>query len=130
MPRSRITIHPMIAAIQLALIAPATLFMSMVAIRAFQPIEHEPAHSAQTIVMWFSDRRWTLDIFLCALPLLVMLSGAAILLREWRDDAKFRQDSLAGVAAVREHFTTLVIAATTLAAAGILAIVAVHAITD
>ena len=130
MSRSRSTIHRITAAVQLVLVAPAALFMSMVVIRAVQPLEHEPAHSAERIVMWFAGRPWTLDILLSALPLLVASLGAVTLLRCWREDAALRQDTLRSVAAIRAHFTLLLIAATSVVAAGILAVVAVHVLTD
>jgi hypothetical protein len=130
MTRPHTTFHRLVAALQLVLIAPAALFMSMVVIRAVQPIEHEPSHSAERIVAWFGGRPWTLDILLSALPLLVMALGAITLWRQWRDDEPLRQDAMRSVAAIRAHFLLLLIAATTVVAAGILAIVAVHALTD
>ena len=126
----RSTIYRAVAAIQLALIAPAALFMTMVIVRAMQPQEHEPAHSAQRIMLWFAGRRWTLDVLLIALPMLVVLLGGATVLRLWRGDANLRQDALGTVAVIRAHFTALLIATTTLVAAGILTIVAVHVLTD
>lgn len=130
MTRSRHAIARLVAAIQLLLIAPAALFMTMVVVRNLQPPEHEPAHSAQQIVMWFAGRRWTLLVLLIALPLLVLALGCATLLQRWREDAELRSEALRTVAAIRAHLATLLIAAATSAAAIFLAIVAVHMLAD
>jgi ABC-type Fe3+ transport system permease subunit len=130
MTRSRQAITRVVAAIQLILIAPAALFMTMVAAQNLQPPGREPAHSAHGIVMWFAGRRWTLLVLLISLPLLVLALGCATLLRRWREDAELRGDALRTVAAIRAHLATLLIAAATSAAAIFLAIVAVHMLTD
>jgi hypothetical protein len=130
MTRSHHAIVRLIAAIQLILIAPAALFMTMVVLRNLQPPEREPAHSAQQIVMWFAGRRWTLWVLLIALPLLVLALGCATLLQRWQEDEELRREALRTVAGIRAHLAMLLIAAATSAAAILLAIVAVHMLTD
>jgi hypothetical protein len=51
-------------------------------------------------------------------------------LRTWSSDGELRQATLKVMAAVREHWATLLTAAATLTAGGVLAIVALHVLTD
>src|SRR5260221_6349975 len=120
-----------IAATELLLVFPATLFMTALFVRNLQPTQYEPAHSAKLLVEWFSARpHLGLDVFLIAMPLVVLVVGCATLLRNWSSDAGLRQAALATLAAVRANLATLLIAGATLAAGGILAIVALHMATD
>lgn len=120
-----------IAAAELLLVFPATLFMTALFVRNLQPVRYEPAHTAQLLVQWFSARpRVGLDVFLIAMPFAVLAIGCATVLRSWRNDAGLRQASLQTLAAVRAHLSTLLIAGAALTAGGILAIVALHVITD
>jgi hypothetical protein len=72
-----------IAATELVLIFPAALFMTAVVTRHLQPLEYEPAHTAQQIVTWYSVRHWTLWVLLIGMPFAAMLTGCATLLRNW-----------------------------------------------
>jgi hypothetical protein len=38
------------------LMFPAVLFMGALVVRMLQPLQHEPAHTAQRIVMWYALR--------------------------------------------------------------------------
>jgi hypothetical protein len=51
-------------------------------------------------------------------------------LRSWLTDPKLQQTALETFAAVRAHLATLAIGCATAVAAGILAVVALHVITD
>ena len=125
------TIKRTIAATELLLVFPAALFMSALFVRNLQPPQYEPAHTARSLVEWFSARPLLgLDVFLIALPFAVFVTGCAALLRSWRSDAEFRRAALETLAAVYAHMAMLLIAAATLMAGGILAIVAVHVATD
>jgi hypothetical protein len=108
--------------IQLLLILPAALFMIALVFRVLGPLQYEPAHAAQAIVMWYSRRIWTLWVLLIALPLAVLGVGCAMLLSQWTDGARLRTS----VALIRADRTTLFSTVLTLAAAVILVIVAVH----
>ena len=125
------TIKRAIAATELLLIFPATLFMTALFVRNLQPLQYEPARTAQRIVTWYAVRpRVGLWVLLIALPLAVLLTGCATLLRSWNDDVELRQATRHTLAAIRAHVSTLFVAAATLTAAGILAIVALHVLTD
>ena len=106
---------------QLLAIFPAALFMGSLVVRELQPIQNEPAHTAQQIVMWYAGRMWTLWLLLISLPLLVLVMGGANLAQKWRGQAK--------PAAQRKPPATpadRAIVAMTAMAAVILAIVGLH----
>jgi hypothetical protein len=125
------TIKRTIAATELVLVFPAALFMTALFVRNLQPEQFEPTHTAVRLVEWFSARPLLgLDIFLIALPFAAFVIGSATALRSWRGDAELRQAALETLAAVRAHLATLLIAGATLMAGGILAIVALHMITE
>ncbi|HWW00556.1 MAG TPA: hypothetical protein VNZ64_12730 [Candidatus Acidoferrum sp.] len=120
-----------IATLELLLVLPAVLFMTSLFVRDIQPPQYEPAHTALRLVEWFSARPFLgLDVFLIALPFAAFVIGCAIVLRNWRQDAELRRAALETLASVRSHLATLLIAGVTLTAGTILAIVALHVITD
>ena len=120
-----------IAATELLLIFPAALFMTALFVRNLQPAQYEPAHTAARIVMWYSVRPhmglWGL---LIALPAAVLVAGCGTLLRSWSDEVKLREATLQTVAAIRAHLAALLVAGATVTAGGVLAIVALHVLTD
>ncbi len=125
------TVKRVVAATELLLIFPAALFMTALFVRNLQPQQYEPAHTAQQIVMWYAARpRIGLWVLLIALPLAVLALGLGTLLRCWSSDDELRQAAWQMLAAVRAHLATLLVAAATLAAGAILAIVALHVLTD
>jgi hypothetical protein len=125
------TIRRYIATLELLFIFPASLFMLALFVRNIQPPPYEPAQTARRLVDWFSARPFlALDIFLIALPFAAFLIGCATLLRGWRADAQLRQAALDTLAAVRANLAALIIVVATLLAGSILAIVAMHVITD
>jgi hypothetical protein len=125
------TTKRLIAMTGLLLVFPGLLFMTALFTRNLQPPQYEPARTAARVVEWFSARPFLcLDIFLIALPFIVLVVGCVTVWRSWRGDAELRQAALETFVAVRKHLATLLIAGATLMAGGILAIVAVHVISD
>lgn len=125
------TVKRSIAVVEWFLVLPGTLFMTALFVRNIQPAPYEPAQTARRLVDWFSARPFlALDVFLIALPLLAFVIGCATVLMNWRSDAGLRSATLETLAAVRQHLAPLLIATATLMAGGILAIVALHMITD
>lgn len=120
----------LIAALEVALLFPAALFMTALVLRELRPLQYEPAHSAQQLVLWYAGRMWTLWILLLALPLTVLAIGCATLFRNWNSETALLQNARQSLAAVRANAATLLVAATTVAAAGILAIVVLHMLAD
>lgn len=125
------TVKHAIAILELLLVFPAALFMTALFVRNIQPAPYQPAESARRIVQWFSARpHLGLAGFLIAMPFAAFVIGFATVLRSWASDGEFRHDMLATLAAVRAHLAKLLIAGATLMAGGILAIVAMHMITE
>jgi len=125
------TLKRPIAVAELLLVLPAVLFMSSLFARNVQPADYEPAHTAWRVVEWFSARPFLgLDVCLIALPLAALGIGFASLAQSWRKDEELRRATQETLAVARSHMATLVIAGATLVAGSILAIVAVHVITD
>jgi len=105
--------------------------MTALFLRNLQPQQYEPAHTAQQIVMWYAARPHTaLWLFLMALPALVLLIGFATLCSQWRKDAELRTATRQSLAIGRRHLATILVAGASLAAVSVLAIVALHTLTD
>ena len=120
-----------IAALELLLIFPATLFMTSLFVRNLQPQEYEPARTAERIVSWYAARlHLGLWVLLIALPLAALGLGCATIVRSWGSDSEFRQSVRQTLALIRAHVATLLIAAATLTAGGILGIVVLHMLAD
>ncbi len=120
-----------LAAAELLLILPSTLFMTALFVRNLQPIRYEPAATAQRIVDWYAARpQIALWGFLMAFPLVVLLIGGATLLRAWKADGALRQAARQVLGALKTHLATFLIAAATVTASGILGIVALHMMAD
>jgi hypothetical protein len=120
-----------IAAVEVLLIFPAVLFMAALFIRSTAPLQYEPAHTAQGVVMWYAARRhFGLWVLLFALPLTALVAGSVTLMRNWRRDPELRLATRQILSALRAHLAMLLVAAVSVTAAGILAIVALHVLTD
>jgi hypothetical protein len=120
-----------IAALEILLIVPATLFMLALFLRNVQPAPYEPAQTARHLVDWFAaSPRIGLDLFLIALPFAALVIGIGTMLRTWRSDPQLRQAAADTIAAFRANLPSLLIATATLVAGAILSIVALHIITD
>ena len=113
------------AAVELALIAPAALFMTSLVTREITPLP-VAAHVAQQIVLWYAGRMWTLWGLLLALPFAALITGCFALRRTWNQAGAQRDRAGRLFAAIAANLETLVVAAATLAAGVILAIVVLH----
>ena len=123
--------HATLAAAELLLIFPAALFMISLFVRNLQPPQLEPARGASEIVAWYAARpRIGLWLLLFAFPLTVLVTGCATLFRKWSGEAELRQAARDTLAVIRPHLSTLLVAAATLTAGGVLAIVALHVLSD
>jgi len=111
-----------IATTELLLILPAALFMTALVVRTLRPLADEPARTAQRIVMWYAERQWTLWVLLIALPLAVLVTGCATLIRATLMCSGARQT----LAAIRAHPAMLLVAAMTFIAVVFLVIVVLH----
>ena len=128
---SMTTMKRTVAVVEWLLIFPAALFMTALFVRNIQPASYEPAETARRIVDWFSARpRLGLQVFLMALPLAAFFLGGAAVWRYWRNDAQLRSAARAMAFTTWRHLAALLIAGATLLAGAILAVVALHVITD
>lgn len=114
------------AVAQLLLIFPAILFMGALVVRQLSPLQDEPAQTAHRIVMWYAGRVWTLWVLLITLPLAVLVAGSVTFARKWRDDLELRQAAQQTLSAIHGDRAMRFVAAMTLTAGVILAIVAIH----
>jgi len=114
-----------VAAAQLLLMFPAILFMGALVARQVSPLQHEPAHTAGRIVMWYAARMWTLWALLVTLPLAVLVTGCVTLLRSWSNIPELHR-TRQGLAAMYADRPMLCVAMMTLTAGVVLAIVAMH----
>jgi hypothetical protein len=121
-----------IAAVELLLISPAALFMAALFVRNITPLPNEPSRSAERLVQWYTHLPVHIGLWgvLMAMPLTVFVLGCGTLLYAWTADAELRDAALRTFAAIRAHLAMVLVAAATVAAGGILAVVAVHALTD
>ena len=115
-----------LAAAQLLLMFPAILFMGALVVRQLSPLQHEPAHTAHRIVVWYAGRMWTLWALLITLPLVVLVTGCVTLLRSWSNVPELPDRAQQGLAAIYADRPMLCIAMMTLTAGVVLAIVAMH----
>ena|ERR1700727_591393 len=116
-----------LALLQLLLLFPAALFMASLVVRNIGPVSQEPAHTAQQIVLWYARRLWTLQVLLFALPCAVLLGGWFALRTRYRDAVQLGVP--ASLAQNHLRWPVRLVSVTTVASAGILAIVGFHVLT-
>ena len=120
-----------IATLELLFVFPAVLFMTALFVRNLQPLQYEPAQTAQRIVDWYAaSPHIGLWVLLIALPLGVLVLGSTTLAREWRQDQELRDATLKAIRIIRSQAASLLIASATATAGVVLAIVALHMLTD
>ena len=120
-----------VAALELLFVFPAVLFMTALFARSTQPLQYEPAHTAQRIVDWYAARpHMGLWVLLIALPLAVVVIGSVTLMRAWQRNKELRVAILGALGFIRSQAPSILIAGATAMAGGILAIVALHVLTD
>ena|SRR5215469_7251460 len=125
------TILRSIAALEMLFVFPAVLFMTALFTRSIQPLQYEPAHSAQRLVDWYAARPHIgLWVLLILLPLTVAIIGSLSLIREWRRNQELRDSTLRTIGLIRSQASAVLIACATAMAGGILVIVALHVLTD
>lgn len=126
------TLHRAIAVAELFLVFPAALFFSALFVRNLTPVQLEPAHTAQRIVMWYSHLpvRVGLWALLMGSPFAVLVIGCTTLVAAWKTDEGLREAARGVLATARAHAATLLIAGATAAAGATLVFVAIHALTD
>jgi hypothetical protein len=115
-----------LAAALLLLISPAVFFLVAVLVQSLQPLQREPAHTAQQVVMWYAERMWTLWILLLALPLSVLISGCISLMKDSSGSAQAASLAQKALAAFHPVGVRTSVAVTTATSAVIVGIVILH----
>ena len=111
-----------VAATELVLMFPASLFLAAVVARHLGPV----ADPAQQVVTWYSARMWTLWVLLIALPLAAMLTGCVTLLPYGNGGSGGGGTARQVWSAIHAQLPTQIIAAATLGAGVILTVVILH----
>src|ERR1700752_5182622 len=105
------TILRSVAALELLFVFPAVLFMTALFVRNIQPLQYEPAHTAQRIVdCYAASTHVGLWVLLIALPLAVVVIGYATLTREWNSSQELRDASLKVLGFIRSQAPSTLIA--------------------
>ena len=115
-----------VAALHVAFILPAALFLTAVLVGLGDPPQYELAHVAQRIAAWYSGRAWTLWLLLLAFPFAALVTGCATVLRSWQHPVELPHPAPASLSAIPAPLATLFVAGTTLASGAILGIVMLH----
>ena len=100
--------------------------MGSLVLRNLSPLQNEPAHTAQQIVMWYAGRMWTLWALLIAFPLGVLVTGCIMLARRWSKDVRLPEAAQQMLGVIHADRAMLIVAAMTLTAGAILTIVVLH----
>ena len=120
-----------VATTEVLLVFPAVLFMTALFVRNLQPPQAEPAHAAAQIVAWYAGRAHLgLWGFLMALPMAALVTGSVTLWCRWNNELALRLSARSILAELRTQLNALLVAVCTIAALGILAIVALHVLSD
>ena len=118
-------VYRALAAIELLLLLPAIVFFGALFLRAVQPVI-----GTGRVVSWYAHHVVLgLYVALVAMPVAALITGSAVMWRSWRIEGEFRRRALQVFTAVRGNVESLLIAASTLMAGAILALVAMHLIT-
>ena len=120
------TLVRVVAAMQVALILPAGLFLTSVLVSTGDAPQYDLALVARRIVAWYSGRTWTLWSLLLALPLAVVITGCAALAHSWNGDVEVPNAPRQSLSTSPAPVATLVVAGTTMISAVILTVVVLH----
>jgi hypothetical protein len=114
------------------LVLPAAVLLAAAALRQLQPPQYEPARTSWLIFEWTTGHisRAGAALLFLGLPGLVVIMGCTALLRIWGENETFRQDVMSAVEVLRRHAAIALMTIATLLAGSILAVAAVHIITD
>ena len=119
--------NDVIAALALALVCPAVLFVAALFLRQVAPLQSEPARKAQRIVSWYAAHpQLSLWVLLFLLPLSSLVLGTAALLRTWGDNPRLQDVTWRALAAIPAHWPAMSIGGATLLAFAIVVMITAH----
>jgi len=122
----------MLAISEWLMVLPATMLLTVAALRLLQPRQYQPARPSWLIFEWTTTHisRLGAAILFLGMPGLVVVAGCVTLLRVWREDQTLRQDAVVGLTVVRRHVVIGFLAAATLLGAAILTLAVAHVVVD
>jgi hypothetical protein len=119
--------NDVIAALALALVCPAVLFVAALFLRQVPPPESEPARSADRIARWYAAHpQLALWGFFFLLPLSAFILGSAALLRTWGDNPRLQDVTWRALAAIPAHWPAMSVGVTTLLSLGVMVMITAH----
>ena len=126
-------IHMRILALgECALVLPATILLAAAAARWMQPLQYEPAHISWLIFEWTTTHisRSGAALLFLGLPAVAIVVGFSVLLSAWRNNQQLRTDVTDAWGGLRRQWSIALVSAATFVAAIIVALAAVHVLTD
>jgi len=123
---------PLVAVCEWLIVLPATLLLAAAALRMLQPRQHEPARAIWILLEWTAAHVTRLDaaILFLGMPGVVLVTGCAMLLREWWQDQALRQDARMILGILQRHLAIGLLTVAVALAGTILAAVVAHVIMD
>ncbi len=119
--------NDVIAALALALLCPAVLFLTALFLRQVAPPESEPVRRAERIVTWYAAHpQLSLWVLLFLLPLSSFILGTAALLRTWGENPRLQDVTWRALAAIPAHWPAMSIGGATLLAAALVVAITAH----
>jgi hypothetical protein len=116
--------NDVIAALALALVSPAVVFVVALFLRQLRGASAEP-RAADRIVAWYSAHaQLGLWVLLLLMPLAAFVLGSAALLRTWAENPELRYFSWRALAAIPAHLPAELVGAATLVSGYVLAMMA------
>jgi hypothetical protein len=117
--------NDVIAALAMALVFPALLFVAALFLRQFRRADAAPARVAERVVSWYSAHaQLGLWVLLLLMPLAAFVLGSAALLRTWAENADLRYFSWRVLAAIPAHWPAELVGAATVVSGYVLAMMA------
>lgn len=119
--------NDVIAALALALLCPAGLFLTALFLRQAAPLESELARRAERIVTWYAAHpQLSLWVLLFLLPLSSFVLGTAGLMRTWSENPHFSGYAWRVLAAIPNHWPAMSIGGATLLSAALVVTITAH----
>lgn len=119
--------NDVIAALAVALLCPAVLFLTALFFRQVAPPESKPARRAERIVTWYAAHpQLALWVVLFLLPLSAFILGSAALLRTWGDNPRLQDVTWRALAAIPAHWPAMSIGGATLLSAALVVTITAH----
>jgi hypothetical protein len=114
--------NDVIAALALALVSPAVVFVVALFLRQLRGADAEPRRAADRIVAWYSAHaQLGLWVLLLLMPLAAFVLGSAALLRTWAENPELQYFSRRALAAIPAHLPAELVGVATVVSGYLLA---------